>query len=81
MCCEGKNAKDGFAPTGTWLDLTEKDTFTAEEIAAAEGCDARTVQRRVQDGSFGPLPYRGMSGSLRIPRLAIVHYLERGRRR
>ena len=72
MCCEGKSAKDSFAPTGTWLDLTSQDTFSASDVAQADGCDARTVERDVDRGEYGDLPY-WQAGSVRIPRLAVMH--------
>ena len=73
MCCEGKNAKDAYAPSGTWLDRTQQDTFTASDVAAAEGVSVKTVSRLIARGAFGPLVY-WVSASPRVPRLAIVHF-------
>jgi hypothetical protein len=80
MCCDGKSAKQAYAPTGTWLDRTDKDTFTAAEIAAAEGCGTRTILRAIDRGEFGPLVY-WVGESVRIPRLAVVHFQDGSRQR
>ncbi len=79
MCCEGRNAKDAFVPTGTWLDRTSQDTFTADDVARADGCDSRTVERAVDRGEYGSLPY-WQAGAVRIPRWAVIHYHDRTRR-
>lgn len=82
MCCENKSARDAYAPTGTWLDRTDNDTFTADQLAAAEGCVPRTIQRRVEEGLYGELPYWS-GGTLMIPRWAVIHshWLSRQRRK
>ena len=81
MCCENKSAKEAFLPTGTWLDRTNKDTFTAGEVAEAEGCSPRTIQRAVDCGDFGDLPTWTANGSVRIPRLSVIHFHDFSRRR
>lgn len=81
MCCENRSATSAFLPTGTWLDRTDKDTFTAQEIADAEGYSVRTVQRAVDRGDFGELPTWGANGSVRIPRLAVIHFQDHSRRK
>lgn len=79
MCCENLSLEAAFRPTGTWLDRTKKDTFTAQEVAEAEGCSVRTIQRAVDRDEFGTLPYP-VAGSLRIPRLSVMHFHDYGRR-
>jgi hypothetical protein len=64
----------------TWIDQTDKQIFTAEELALAEGVSISTVHNWVNAGLFGDGWYRA-GKAYRITRDGVVRFHVNSRRR
>lgn len=63
----------------TWIDATDKQIFTADDIALAEGVSISTVHNWVKAGLFGEGWYRA-GRAYRITREGVVRFHVNSRR-